>query len=213
MLLALALAPLAMRFGYVVRELMVEYRVYPALPWIGLLMGIGLTWIWSKKQTYGIAAVAIVLTAFVTLCQQRSHLWSDVDKLLVNNIEQYPSDVRAVSLLQLEAFRREDWDEVMRQMLEVEKAVRASFEFNSEQSYRQLEVNRLGQHWSEAHQYVTFAIAKRDGNEAAIKYADAAIRRMNKVYPGAFINLETGEYVEDNPLIMARSALIELAAR
>ncbi|MEM1297289.1 MAG: hypothetical protein AAGH89_18135, partial [Verrucomicrobiota bacterium] len=114
---------------------------------------------------------------------------------------------------QLEAFRREDWDEVMKQMIEVEKAVRASFEFNSQHPYRQLETNRLGQHWSEAHQYVTFAIAKRDGTEAAIKYADAAIHRMNKVYPGAFIDLETGEYIEDNPLVMARLALVELALR
>ena len=98
-------------------------------------------------------------------------------------------------------------------MIEVEKSVRASFEYNSQHPYRQYETNRLGQHWSEAHQYVTFAIAKRDGTDAAIKYADAAIRRMNKIYPGAFINLETGEYVKDNPLVMARQALVKLALR
>ncbi len=213
MLLALALAPLAMRFGYVIRELMVEYRVYPALPWIGLLIGIGLTWIWSKKQVYGIAATAVVLVSFVTLSQHRSYLWSDADKLLANTLQSYPSNVRAQSLLQLEAFRREDWNAVLEQMINVEKAVRDTFKENSENPHRQYETNRLGQHWSEAHQYVTFAIAKRDGNEAAINYADAAIQRMNKVYPGAFINLETGDYVKDNPLVMARQALVKIAAR
>ncbi len=213
MLLALALAPLAMRFGYVVGELMVEYRVYPALPWIALLMGLGLTWIWAKKQVYGIAAAAVVLTGFVVACQQRSYLWSDVDKLLTNNVQQYPEDVRAVSLLQLEAFKRGDYGAVMKGMIDVQKAAFACFEYNKENPHRMYDANRIGQHWSEAHQYVVFAIAKRDGNQKAIKYADAAIQAMNQLYPGAYIDLETGEYVEDNPLVMARQMLVELAVR
>ena len=61
MLLLLALLPVLLRFGYSVRELMIEYRVYPAMPWLGMLAGLGLALVYQKARGLGVGLAVVIL--------------------------------------------------------------------------------------------------------------------------------------------------------
>ena len=50
-LCGLVLFHLYLRFGYSVDELMVEYRMYPSMPWIGLLLALGITRLCELKRS------------------------------------------------------------------------------------------------------------------------------------------------------------------
>ncbi|MEM0969646.1 MAG: hypothetical protein AAGJ31_09870 [Verrucomicrobiota bacterium] len=203
MLLALALAPLAMRFGYVIRELMVEYRVYPSLPWIGLLAGVGLALLIRRKRPVGMVATAIVIFSFLGLSQHRSYQWGDLDRLLAANVEQYPHGVRAIKYQQQEAYRKQDWDQVLALMVDFEKGVQGCFEENQKNAYRQYDISRIGSSWCEAHQMVALALMERDGAEQGMTYAEGAIHRINQLYPNFLIDPGTGNYDESNALVRA----------
>ena len=112
----------------------------------------------------------------------------------------------------MEAFLRQDWDEVERLMEPIEGAVLANETYNARHHHRKYEINRVYQHHSEAHQFVTLAIANRDGAEAGIAYADEQIARLNAKYPGKYLDAETGMFIEDNPLVAARMMLAKVAA-
>ncbi len=95
-LLFMIVANLLLRWGYVVSELMVEYRAYPSMPWLGQLAGWGLLRLWEWRKGAAYAALALVLAAGIGLTRQRSSVWSSSARLTASIEEQYPWQLRVV---------------------------------------------------------------------------------------------------------------------
>jgi len=211
MILCLALAPLCLRFAYVVRELLVEYRTYPSLPWIGLLFGGGIVWLYERRNRVGIAAAASVIVVFTAASMFRSPKFEDPARLFQESLARYPMNVRALSLLQREAALKENWVEVGRLMPEVEAALRANEQLNAKHPWRKFELNRAYHHYAEAHQYVAVAIAKSSGPASGLAYANDTIEKLDRRYPGHYRDPKTGKLKADNPLVVTRAALAQWA--
>jgi len=211
LLLALAMAPLCLRFGYVVRELMVEYRAYPALPWIGLLMGCGLVWLRDWNRAAGLSTALVLLVSFFVLSNDRSALWTNEGNLAADVLDQYPDNMRATTLLQNEALRMGDFKLVLRLMQVADEQLLDHEEGNSLKHGRQYELNRVYQHYAVAQQYAVYAIAELRGVDVALGYADQVIEVMDKRYPGHYRDPETGAYQMGNALVQARMRLSHLA--
>lgn len=99
-LLGMGLFHLFIRFAYPVDELMVEYRLYPAMPWFGIALALGITQLlawrpggisprWETAVLGGLAALGIVLSA------NRARVWGNEDRLVLDVIRQYPDNLRA----------------------------------------------------------------------------------------------------------------------
>ncbi|MFL6516360.1 MAG: hypothetical protein ACJ8M1_15170 [Chthoniobacterales bacterium] len=89
------LGPLVLRFGYVVSELMVEYRTYPAMPWLALAIGVGLTAAEPRFPRLVNFSAAVIVLSFVALTTMRSHDWRSVQAVSANILRQYPLQLRA----------------------------------------------------------------------------------------------------------------------
>lgn len=203
-ILALALAPLLLRFGYVVSELVVEYRVYPALPWFGLLAGCGLIRIVRWNRAAGLSAVAVMLTGFFVLSNGRSALWTDSNLLAMDTLRSYPTNVRALTIAQQTAQLDGRHQFIKELALEADRLLAANEAYNSGNPDRQFEMKRVYKHWAIAHQYAVFAIALDDGVDPAIAYADRMILEMSRRAPWSI--------TDENPLIKARVALAQFVA-
>ncbi|MFT5465412.1 MAG: hypothetical protein ACI8UO_000507 [Verrucomicrobiales bacterium] len=203
-ILALALAPLLLRFGYVVSELVVEYRVYPALPWFGLLAGCGLIWIVKWNRAAGLSAVAVILTGFFVLSNGRSALWTDSNLLAMDTLHAYPKNLRAITIAQQQAQLDSQYQLVKELAFETDRMLEENEAYNAENSDRQFEMKRVFKHWAIAHQYAIYAIALDEGVDPAIVYADRKIREMSDHAPWSI--------TDENPLIMARLALVQFVA-
>lgn len=204
-ILALALAPLLMRFGYVVKELFVEYRVYPALPWIGLLAGCGLITIVKWNRLIGLSVCAAVLTGCIVLSNGRSALWTDSAMLAEDCLRAYPLNMRALTLAQNTAYLQGDDQRVLELTVQAEQLLAANEEFNATHEHRQFELNRVYQHYAIAHQFATYAIARQQGVDTAIGYADQVIKSLEQRFPGTLDP-------EHNAMLKARALLGQLAA-
>ena len=115
-LCGLALFHLYLRFGYSVDELMVEYRMYPAMPWIGLLLALGVTGLCELKPSLPPwvrpAAFAALSALYIVTSAARSHTWRDEGVLSANVIEQYPGNLRAWSIYLSELSQRGDYEDL-----------------------------------------------------------------------------------------------------
>ncbi|MGC3989827.1 MAG: hypothetical protein QM796_09155 [Chthoniobacteraceae bacterium] len=103
LLLGLALAPLLMRWLYLVSELMVEYRTYPCLPFVAMLMAVAVQR-WLRKQprvAWGVAGTVLVF--FSALTFQRSLDWRSTDALCTQISTLYPLHLREMN-------ERSTWD-------------------------------------------------------------------------------------------------------
>jgi len=90
-----------MRFFFFVPEFMPEYRIYPGLPWFCLGAAIVLARGWrALTENTGRAPAMVLILAFAALSAKRSFLWHDLDRLMADVLEQYPTQARAVWMLQ-----------------------------------------------------------------------------------------------------------------
>lgn len=115
----LAFFPLLLRFAYIVDEPMVEYRVYPALPWIGLLFAFAICRItrepvgWRQPAAFGncvstrnsvggprlqTAAALTLVLSFGVVTWQRERVWQTEGGLVCDVLRQYPLNLRALGL-------------------------------------------------------------------------------------------------------------------
>lgn len=107
-------ATILFRVLYLVPEFMPEYRIYPGLPWFclgaALMLHAGL-----RKFTEippRIPAVLLVLV-FILLSARRSFLWHDLDRLLNDELNQYPTQARAIWEWQDRDVRAGNWQAVI----------------------------------------------------------------------------------------------------
>lgn len=117
-LCGLALFHLYLRFGYSVDELMVEYRMSPAMPWIGLFLALGITRLCELKPSLppGVrpAAFAALSVFYIVTSAARSHTWRDEGMLTLDVIEQYPENLRAWSIYLGKLSERGDYEDIVK---------------------------------------------------------------------------------------------------
>lgn len=94
-LFAVVLGTLLLRCTYVVSELMVEYRVYPALPWFAMIVGWGLLVASKRWGAPAIVGTAALLAAFVIRSEFRAADWRNTDSLAASILRIYPWQLRA----------------------------------------------------------------------------------------------------------------------
>jgi hypothetical protein len=114
-LCGLALFYLCLRFGYSVDELMVDFRMYPAMPWIGLFLALGITRLCELKPSLppGVRPAAFAaLSVFYITSAARSRTWRDEGILTLDVIEQYPENLRAWSIYLGKLSEREDYEDL-----------------------------------------------------------------------------------------------------
>lgn len=200
-LLCLALVQLLIRFGYVVAELMVEYRVYAAMPWVALLGGCGLVILIRRQKLAGIAVAALLIAGFTGLSIQRSQLWTDAGALSADAVEQYPLNLRAWGSMQLDAVLAND----PRRALDLKKQADAAFEgtlaYNREHPRRAYELSRLHLWYATFLQHCVLAKTKVEGPESGLAYAEQLLAEMSDRFPRWYAQAPAEH---PNPLITAR---------
>ena len=102
------------RVLYLVPEFMPEYRIYPGLPWFCLGAALVLNAALRKFTEIPprIPATLLVLV-FIFLSAKRSFLWHDLDQLLNDELEQYPTQARAIWEWQDRDVRAGRWQAVI----------------------------------------------------------------------------------------------------
>lgn len=205
LLLCLALAPLQMRFLYAVKELMVEYRTYPAMPWVGLLAGIGIGAIYERRRMVGTVAAAALIGTCIALSAARSTVWSSWENLAENVSEQYPLNGRAITHLQGVAFRSGDFARVIALKKDMDEATRLNEKYNSDhKGWRRYANVRAQEDFCNSEQLVVFALAHWQGDEAALRYADRRLATLCKELPQFYVDPRTGGFHPQNSLVKAR---------
>ena len=107
-------AAMLLRFLYFVPEYMPEYRIYPGLPWfcLGMALLLGAFWHWLTKVNPVIPA-SLILGCFVVLSAKRSFQWHDLNILMADVLKQYPTQARAVWVLQRNDLDNKNWQAVI----------------------------------------------------------------------------------------------------
>ena len=107
-------ATILFRVLYLVPEFMPEYRIYPGLPWFCLGAALVLNAALRKFTEIPprIPATLLVLV-FIFLSAKRSFLWHDLDRLLNDELEQYPTQARAIWEWQDRDVRAGRWQAVI----------------------------------------------------------------------------------------------------
>ncbi|MEM0896160.1 MAG: hypothetical protein AAGJ79_04675 [Verrucomicrobiota bacterium] len=108
LLILLALCPIVLRFLFRNMEPMVEYRLYPTLPWFSLLIVWFITvTLLPRIKPHAIAiGFAVLCGIFVTLSAMRSYIWNSPYTLVDNLLEQYPDHARCHSYIQAVDFMK-----------------------------------------------------------------------------------------------------------
>ena len=117
-----------MRVFYYVAEFMPEYRIYPGLPWfcLGAAILLAQGWRGLGGNSGRVPAVVLVLV-FAALSAKRSFLWHDLDRLMADVLEQYPTQARAVWILQQRDLEEGRWQAVIDRHRTVFQDVRRRF--------------------------------------------------------------------------------------
>ena len=96
-LLAMALAPIFVRFAYTVETtLMVEYRAYPALPWAAMLVSLGLCRTLASKPAALKLSTAAVVVLLSALTFSYGRAWRSTEALVAHILKIYPTQLRAI---------------------------------------------------------------------------------------------------------------------
>lgn len=101
-ILCLAMAPLVLRFGYVVDEPMVEYRTYPSLPWLSLLIAHGVvrfsTRLFHDPRPAIVSAALLSIITYTGLTWSRERVWAREEALVRDVVHRYPLNLRALGI-------------------------------------------------------------------------------------------------------------------
>ena len=206
----LALAPLLLRFLYPISEFMVEYRVYPALPWIAMLAGIGFAALYQKKPQVMKFAMVVLVLGGVLGSAMRSAVWQDAETLCENVLEQYPSNNRARHELQFIAYQNEDYEKVLALRKDVIDGVNWVGLYNQDwERFGRKYLVEWANEWfimSEAKCAVTLADVV--SSEAGIAHIDRAIAQIGANHPDYFDKSQR-TYKYGKPLVELRKLIIE----
>ena len=209
----LALAPLLLRFLYPISEFMVEYRIYPALPWIAILAGIGCASLYQRKQQVMKFAMVALVAMGVFGSVKRSAVWQDAEVLAENVLEQYPSNNRARHELQYLARQRGDHERVLSLRKDVIEGVNWVGIYNQgwEKVGRKYLVEWANEWFLMAESKHALSLAETVSSEAAIAHIDRAIVQVAAHHPEYFDKTHR-TYKYGRPLVELRELIVEKGA-
>jgi len=209
----LALAPLLLRFLYPISEFMVEYRIYPAMPWVAMLAGAGLAFLYERHAQVMKFVVLSLVVGGVLGSALRSAVWQDAEALAEDVLAKYPNNNRARNELQRLAYEAGDYKGVFELRQDVRAAVQAVGEFNAAHADagRSYLVHWTNEFYLLSEARVALALADSVGSQAALKYIDAVVATTQPDYPEYF---EEGHryFKYGKPLVELRAQIVEFGA-
>lgn len=135
-LLGMGLFHMLIRFAYVVDEPMVEYRTYPAMPWIALFIVVALRectdWRFPRLAAWTRPVLAMLVLGFALLTWQRSRVWQDERSIVTNVLGQYPLNLRALGIYMKNLTMRGEFETVIAGKRMPDEVSRAINDFNRE---------------------------------------------------------------------------------
>jgi protein O-mannosyl-transferase len=178
LLASLALGAICLRFLYVVSELMVEYRLYPALPYLSLLAALGLAACWRRlPQVTCVAGAALVVT-YGVLSFKRSEDWSSMSRLCDSVLKNNRWQLRAFNGLSTQDVRDENWQGILGRYADFSKRLGEVIAENKRNPERFYENWPLWVVCEEC--MVTEALIHRNGVYEARKFHNALWKRMQE---------------------------------
>lgn len=149
-LAAVALLDIAHRLANVSAELMVEYRMYPALLPICLLLAWGLDKIrrlatarWALPPAVARTVLGGIVAACVLTSARRTLDWRNLDALVANIVAQYPCNARARQELQEADIRAGRWESVVARQDGIRRAFDDAVASNSASPLRKYDLDEL----------------------------------------------------------------------
>ena len=141
---ALALLAVLHRCFIVSSELMVEYRVYPAMMFLCLLLAWGCDrWRGTAPGRAGRVALGMLVGGWIVLSAARTLDWRNSETLRANIIAQYPLQARARQEAQEADIRAGRWQAVLDRQPEIRMAMDAALAYNRAQNRRWYDVDLL----------------------------------------------------------------------
>ncbi len=178
--LALFLGHLLLRFTLVINEFMVEYRVYPAMPWILMLAGCGAAMLTVKKRRLGPVAVGAVAMVMIAASAHRATVWHSEETLARNVLKQYPLNNRARTHLIKLAFFERNYEAQRSLYDDVFSAMKDMQMFNLlARQGRVYDVARIFTDYMMVEQLITKSMAVEKGPEAALAHVDTVLSFMD----------------------------------
>jgi len=179
LLLTLALAPLLLRWLYNITELMVEYRAYPATPFVAILLAIPLCRWGNRQPRAATAAAGLMLAFFIALSHHRSKDWRTPETLYAQIQRIYPLQLRVLNCRAADDLRHENFEAVLTRHAEFNQRLEEALKFNRGSPNRVYE-NWIA--WLVAEQCMyTDALAQARSPALARQSLDVTERGMNQL--------------------------------
>ncbi|NNC88875.1 MAG: hypothetical protein HKN82_10505 [Akkermansiaceae bacterium] len=190
MLLALTLAPLLARFLFRNQEPFVEYRTYPAMPWLAMLVTFfaGVTVVPRiRPRNFAIGATAVA-AGLAALSAQRASTWNSARDLVADIRKKYPLHVRCQSYVQAIDFSQRKYHSVIDRQVQVRKTMGKIFAHNRESKHRKYIVARSLNSFMFCEQYNAYALIELKKPQKAIDRVTEVIDTLSQA-----INTDQGK--------------------
>ena len=149
-LAAVALLDITHRLANVSAELMVEYRMYPAMFPICLLLAWGLDELrqfasarWTLPPVVARTVLGAIIAACLLASARRTLDWRSLDALVADIMAQYPCNARARQELQEADIRAGHWDSVVERQAGIRQAFDDAVAFNAAHPLRRYDTDEL----------------------------------------------------------------------
>ena len=140
-LVSLAILDIAHRLFNVSGELMVEYRMYPAMGPICILLAWGADAVLRRVPAVRRVALGGVVAACVVVSARRSLDWHSLDALVANVVAQYPNSARARQELQEADVRAGRWTAAIARQDGIKQAFDDTVAYNAGHSTRRYDLD------------------------------------------------------------------------
>ena len=208
----LALFPLVARFLYVNKELMVEYRVYPAFPWVALLVGVAWAAFARRAQKVALPLGLAVLAGWTLISNARTLAWQDERTLALDVIRQYPSNIRARTALQRMDYEAGEYARVKEWRDESVLAFHALRMFNEAAPHgRKYEASMPWRGLLCTEHFLAFALAESQGSQVGLDYVNRVISDVHAMRP-EFFDKDGGSFEIVEQLVAVQNILTKHGA-
>jgi hypothetical protein len=210
LLLLFALIPFAMRMLYANIEIMVEYRAYHALPWVGLMAGIGMASLADRLAAVNLRWLPAMglIAVFILLSAGRGAVWRSETRLIENVLQQYPLNNRARNQLQRLDLHAGNYAAVLNRHEEI-LAIRDRIETMNRMAGGRVSIDptRANSSVIGSYHFAVLARAELEGCLKALAFADNSIASLRTQLPGEFKPTPGQTRLAASPLIDARDAV------
>ncbi len=219
--LLLIMTPIVIRWPYTSHEVMVEYRTYPSMLWVGLCFALALTslahWmtklpqarIQSVPRLMGLLGGSVVFI-FSCMTMKRSQVWRSFGTLAEDVVQAYPLSIRGYSNLQYTTNLAAEFQETLAIHKEINNAMK--------ELKRRNEVDPLGRRYDVIMAERAFltseglcgaALSNLEGTRTGIAYLENRLHELQSTRPDLFEEAGADKIPRIAPLLLNLQALRE----